>query len=129
MSTRSSERRYSGGFSLLEVMVALAILGVAVTALFQLFSLGLRSAAKAENYTKALFHARSIMDEAYSLPELDEGTEPIELPGDFRGSRAVVLKSSSEDERVKLYEISTTVSWPPSGKLTIKGLRSVYEGR
>jgi Tfp pilus assembly protein PilV len=51
-------------------MVALAILGVAIVAVFQLFSLSLRSTRKAEDYTKALFYARSLPDESYSLPNM-----------------------------------------------------------
>jgi len=108
-------------------MVAIAILGVAVVAIFQLFSISLRSTKKAENYTKALFYARSMLDEAYSIPDPSDSDSSIEFKEDFKGSREATLKSSSENENVKLYEITVTITWPPSGNLTIKGLRTVYE--
>ncbi len=110
-------------------MVALAILGVAIVAVFQLFSLSLRSTRKAEDYTKALFYARSLLDESYSLPDLsrDPGKSVIEFKDGFEGTRQIGVKSSSEDEHTKLYEITVTVTWPPKGSLTISGLRTVYE--
>ena len=65
--TGSSALLRSRGFSLLEVMVALAILGIALVAIFQLFSVNLRSTQKAEDYTKAIFYARSMLDEALHI--------------------------------------------------------------
>jgi hypothetical protein len=41
--------------------------------------------------------------------------------------RDVSLKSESDDGKTKVYEISVTVSWPPSGKFSMKGLRTVHE--
>jgi hypothetical protein len=108
-------------------MVALAILGVAVVAVFQVYSIGLRSSKKAEDYTKALFYARSLLDQAYSMPEPETGSEPFDLKEDFRGVREINLKSASEDEKVKTYELVVTITWPPSGSLKIKGLRTVHE--
>ncbi len=112
-------------------MVALAILGVAIVAVFQLFSLSLRSTRKAEDYTKALFYARSLLDESYSLPDMsrDPGKSKIEFSDGFEGTRRIAVKSSSEDEHTKLYEITVTVTWPPKGSLTISGLRTVYEAQ
>jgi len=50
---RFSARLRSKGFSLMEVMVALAIMSVSVVAVFQLYSLALRSVKKADDYTSA----------------------------------------------------------------------------
>ncbi|MEW6109091.1 MAG: hypothetical protein AB1632_08035 [Nitrospirota bacterium] len=108
-------------------MVALAILGVAVVAIFQLFSASLRSAKKADDYSKALFYARAMLDEAYSVPDPSESSTSLKFEGNFEGSREINLQSSSDDGNVKLYEIIVTVTWPPSGNLQIKGLRTVYE--
>lgn len=107
-------------------MIALAILGVAIVALFQLFSITLRSTKKAENYTKALFYARSLLDEAYSIPDPTDIPDTIRFEEDFRGNREIAEKSS-DDDKAKLYEITVTVTWPPSGSLKITGLRTVYE--
>lgn len=107
-------------------MVALAILGVTLVALFQLFSLTLRSTRKADDYTNALIYARSMLDEAYSTPDPAE-TESLEFVNPFKASKEVVLRSSSKDEKMKLYEIRVTVTWPPSGSLSLDGLRTVSE--
>lgn len=124
---RSSGPRRSNGFSLLEVMIALAILGVAVVSVFQLYSIGLRTTKKAEDYTRALFYARSLLDRAYSLPEPESGSESFDLKENFKGVMEISLKSASEDEKVKLYEMVVTITWPPSGSLKMKGLRTVHE--
>ena len=126
-STLFSVSHQSRGFSLLEVIVAFAIFSIDIIALFQLFSINLRSIKKAEDYTKALFYARAMLDEAYSVTDPNESSDSLEFEGDFEGSKEVILKSSSEDDKVKLYEIIVTVTWPPSGSLKIKGLRAIYE--
>lgn len=110
----------------MEVMVAMAIMAVAVVAVFQLYSRALRSTKKAEDYTKAIFYARSMLDEAYSLSDLSDASESKEFEKYYTVSRQVEIKSESEDNKAKLYEIMVTVTWPPSGALKIKGLRSVY---
>ncbi len=125
--TRSSALLRSGGFSLLEVMVALAILGIALVAIFQLFSLNLRSTQKAEDYSKAIFYARSMLDEAYVFVDPADASDLKEFENKYEVTRKVSLKSESEDGNIKLYEITVAVAWPPSGNFRISGLRTVYE--
>lgn len=121
--TLYSESPPSKGFTLLEVMVAMAILGIAIVAVFQLFSISLRSTKKAEDYTNALFYARALLDETYAMQEVSEGTETVEFEGGFSGIRTISLNASTENAR--LYEISVKVTWLPSGSLEIKGLRAI----
>ncbi len=110
----------------MEVMVAMAIMAVAVVAVFQLYSRALRSTKKAEDFTKAIFYARSMLDEAYSVTDPSETAGSKEFERYYKVSREIVIKSESEDKKAKLYEIMVTVTWPPSGTLKLKGLRSVY---
>lgn len=124
--TRSSALLRSRGFSLLEVMVALAILGTALVAIFQLFSLNLRSTQKAEDYSKAIFYARSMLDEAYIFIDPADASDSKEYENKYEVTRKVSLKSESEDGNIKLYEINVAVTWPPSGNFRISGLRTVY---
>jgi general secretion pathway protein I len=123
----SWEHRKSSGFSLIEVMVALAILGVAVVAVFQLFSITLRATKKADDYTKAIFYARSALDQAYAVPDVEKSSDEADFSDGFAVKTVTSLKSSSEDGKLKLYEITVTVTWPPSGSLTLGGLRNFYE--
>lgn len=124
--TRCSAPHQSNGFSLLEVMVALAILGIALVAIFQLFSLNLRSTQKAEDYTMAIFYARSMLDEAYSFVDPSDESTSEEHENKYKVTREVSLHSESEDGKVKTYDITVTVTWPPSGNFRLKGLRTVY---
>ena len=124
--TRYSVPLQSRGFSLLEVMVALAILGIAVVAIFQLFSVNLRSTQKADDFTKAIFYARSMMDEAYSFVDPSDADAQEEFEERFTVAREVGLVGESENGKIKTYEIVVRVSWPPSGDFRIKGLKAVY---
>ena len=124
--TRCSALLRSRGFSLLEVMVALAILGIALVAIFQLFSLNLRSTQRAEDYSKAIFYARSMLDEAYIFVDPADASDSKEYENKYGVTRQVSLKSESEDGDIKLYEITVAVVWPPSGNFKVSGLRTVY---
>ncbi len=110
-------------------MVALAILGIALVTIFQLFSLNLRSTKKAEDYTKAIFYARSMMDEAFIFVDPSGESKSEEFEDRYTVKRDVSVKSESDDGKAKVYEIAVTVSWPPSGSFSMKELRSVYESK
>ena len=124
--TRCSALLRSRGFSLLEVMVALAILGIALVSIFQLFSLNLRATQKAEDYSKAIFYGRSMLDEAYIFVDPADASDSKEYENKYEVTRKVSLKSESEDGDIKLYEITVNAIWPPSGNFRISGLRAVY---
>jgi prepilin-type N-terminal cleavage/methylation domain-containing protein len=114
-----------GGFSLLEVIVALAILGIAIAALMQLFSGSLNTVRKAETHSKALVYARGIMDEAYSTSNPADIAKTYEFEEEFKAE--VDLSPLSMEENATLYAITVTVRWPPSGMLELKGKRAFYE--
>ncbi|MDP2167053.1 MAG: hypothetical protein Q8J64_01840 [Thermodesulfovibrionales bacterium] len=112
----------------MEVVVALAILGIGIAALIELYSLSLRSTKRSSDYSAAIVHARSYLDEAYSLPELSEGSETFDLARGFRVTRDISVRTEKEKaEGLKVYEIAVTVTWPPSGEFKLKGLRVFYE--
>lgn len=111
----------------MEVVIALAILGIGITALMQFYSQSLRTTKRSSDYSTALIHARSYLDEAYSFKEVSLSQESFELKDGFRVKRSVSLLSKVEG--IKTYEILVTVSWPPSGRFTIKGIRTFYESQ
>lgn len=125
--TQYSASLRSNGFSLLEVIIAFAIFGIALVTIFQLFSVSLRAVQKADDHARALIYSKSLLDEAYSSSDLTESSSSIEFEEYFEGSRMVTLKASSEDEKTKLYEITVTVTWPPSGAVRFSGLRTLYD--
>jgi len=62
-----------GGFTLLEVLIAMMILTISLVAIFQLFSGGLQSAKLSDEYTQAIFHARAKMEETLLADRLMVG--------------------------------------------------------
>jgi len=72
-----------GGFTLLEVLVALAILGLAVAAIFDLLRVGLLTSEASTSYTQAAFHAQSKMGELLTLSPLEAGADSGEFEDGF----------------------------------------------
>ena len=67
--------RSSTGFTLLEVVVAMTIVGLGVVTLLQIFSFGLRLGAKSTVQTEAMAYSRELMDELLVREKMDDGTE------------------------------------------------------
>ncbi len=76
-------RRGAGGFTLLEVLLAFALLAAAMGLLIGMLSGGLRQVADAERETEATLHAQSLLDELGTLQPL----EPGQRAGTFAGER------------------------------------------
>jgi len=72
------------GFTLIEVVVALAILGVALTVIIELFSGGLRLARTSVEYTRAITYARMKMEEIAVQQKMEEGTQEGEFDSTYR---------------------------------------------
>ena len=73
-SQRSTQARVAG-FTLLEVVVAMTIVGIGVVTLLELFSVGLRLGARSSVQTEALAYGRQIMDGILARPKLEDGAE------------------------------------------------------
>jgi general secretion pathway protein I len=63
------------GFSLLEVLVAFAILALSLTVLMQVFSTGLRNISVGEDYTRAVLLAESVLASVGVEQSLQEGEQ------------------------------------------------------
>ena len=70
-----SQRRTAGGFTLLEVLVAMTILGLGVVSLLQIFSQGLRLGARSTARTEALTSGARVMDELLARKKLTDGAQ------------------------------------------------------
>jgi len=64
-----------GGFTLLEVLVALTIVGVGVVTLLQIFSLGLRLGTRSTASTEAVTYGARAMDQFLAQKRLVEGSD------------------------------------------------------
>jgi general secretion pathway protein I len=113
------DTRFNQGFLLIEVVVALAILGVGLTVIIELFSGGLRLARASMEYTKAVNYARIKMEEIAVKPAVEEGTEEGESDDKtFRwqvGVKKVDLlsidKSVDYKPPIELYQVKIDVFW------------------
>jgi general secretion pathway protein I len=72
------------GFTLIETVVALAILGIGLTVIIELFSGGLRLGRTSEEYTRAMGYARVKMEEITSKRNIQEGTDMGDFDKTFR---------------------------------------------
>src|SRR4030042_648819 len=66
---------YATGFTLMEVVVAMAILSVGITVIIELFSGSLRLVRTSGEYTKAVNYARVKMEEGTVKQPSNEGHE------------------------------------------------------
>ncbi len=89
------------GFTLLEVMVALAVLAVGIVTILELFGTGLRLTTKASRRTQAVIYAQSVMDRLLAQSKLDDGSDGGQFPGGFSW-RAQVSEIHPDDEGSRL---------------------------
>jgi general secretion pathway protein I len=112
-------RRHARGFTLLEVMVAIAILGIALLGLLGLQHQSMQSVIRAQQSTRASMLAQAVMTEAEieRWPELGdtsgnfEASFPGEFP-DFRWERLVAKSGTFPDVR----EVKVLIRYGPALK-------------
>lgn len=139
------------GFTLLETLVAMAILGLAITSVLQLMGASSRTAARTQAMTEAVFAAEQLMEEMATLDETRLRAASGET-GDFaqreqrraggsrqrrasadlwgRGRRySYALRVTPEPVEPGLYRVDVEVEWPnPSrGRVALTTLRRFGE--
>ena len=80
--SRSSRRRLNGGFTLLEILVAFAIMALVIGSSLQLFSTNLNSVRIGADYTLAISLARSKLDELAAQKDWSEGEDEGQYPAE-----------------------------------------------
>jgi prepilin-type N-terminal cleavage/methylation domain-containing protein len=106
------------GFTLLEVLVAMAILGIGLIVIIELFSGGLRLGRTAEEYTRAVGYARMKLEEISLAKTLEEGIEEGEFDREYRWQVEVKKvdlippgRETSYQPPVALYWVRIEVLW------------------
>jgi prepilin-type N-terminal cleavage/methylation domain-containing protein len=102
------------GLTLMEVLVAMIVLGVAIVGIAQGFTVGLRAASTARGTTTATQLAVA------KLAELDAGLVPVtqDDEGDFEDFGEPDFRWRIESRTTSwlgLYEVVVTVTWPDRG--------------
>ena len=101
------------GFTLLEILVSLAIVGIALTGVLQIFSSDLKGISKADDYVKAAIKAESVMREILDSDELEEGSwvESTEDGYDISVTVKGIEEERTEDLSVRLLEVTLSFRW------------------
>ncbi len=106
-------KRIARGFTLIEIMVALTVMGFAVVSLVQLFSSNLRMIGTSQDYMTALTRAESVMR---GIMESDKIEEKSWKDSTDQGYQVEITVSEIQKERtdnlpIKLLQIELVFSW------------------
>jgi general secretion pathway protein I len=120
-----SDRGGERGFTLVEVLAALAIAALAMVALYRAVLQSSAATAALENHFAATVLARSLLDDAVQSPL----NSPFERSG-TQGALSWKLTADSADpdaaalapRGLALYAVEVTVSWAPRGSLELSTL-------
>lgn len=125
-------RRSAAGFTLLEVMVAVAILGIAMTTIHYGQAQSLRAQARTQNVTLATMKAMEKMDEVltvgrFELPAVGSSEEGVfEAPYEFLSWTLRVEENAILPEMIK--DIHLTISWDTGQEGRSRSSRSEDSG-
>ena len=140
------------GFSLLEVLVAFALMATALVVVLSILSSGMQQIARAERVSEAALHARNVLDNFGRVERI--------VPGEFSGDldqRRFVWRANvyevedpldqcddsaqliDSDQRARpevsasttpvLYQVDIEVSWQQSGQnyhVAVSSIRAAY---
>lgn len=118
---------FQSGFTLLEILVALAILGIALLVIMQIFSANLRGIAVSEDYVTAVSKAEARMREILDDEKLSEKAWSEQTDDGYRMDASIkeTLRDRTENLQVRLMEIYLTVYWNKGGKNRLVTLRTM----
>lgn len=122
--TRHPQAQKSGGFTLLEVLLAFVIFSISFAVVLQILSGSIRNTARSKQYTEVALIGQSIMDTVGLDIPLESGTQASGESGDYTwqmeifdyvpaettdyGSDAMVL---AELTGIQLLQVELFVSW------------------
>ena len=118
------------GFTLLVVLVALSILGIALTIILQLFSANLRALSASEDYVSAVTKAEAKMREVLDDKDLSEKSWSEITDDGYRMDVSIneTLKDRTDNLQVRVLEVALTVYWTRNTKnksLTLRTMKVV----
>lgn len=128
MNRGLGHRQGERGFTLLEVLVALALLGIALVVIFQLFSANLHAVASSEDYVAAVSKAESLMREVLALEEFEEEAWSDRTEDGYQYEVAVEKSAEKRTEllNAELWNVKLKLRWQQGAKnrsITLTTLR------
>jgi general secretion pathway protein I len=121
-------RNDSRGFTLIEVLVAFAILALTLMVLLRVFGTGLRTVDASERYLMATMLARSVLDDLGAETPVVPGERSGEIGEDYRWrmevapSRTIAPVRSGIQSQVP-YEVRVEISWNGRPVMSLTTLR------
>lgn len=116
------------GFSLLEVLVAFAILALTLGVLLNIFSGGLRNLGDGQHYTRAVLDAQSKLAEIGVSQPLAPGEISGEIDDVYRWSARISPLALSPGGLATLYQVDLTVKWGEAGAARAVRLQTLKIG-
>ncbi|KKM10860.1 hypothetical protein SY88_11445 [Clostridiales bacterium PH28_bin88] len=117
------------GLTLVEVVVAILILGVALVPVMSMFSSGLLVYSKAKEDTIALALAQGKMEELFAVPSANLDNEgPQSFPGEFASYAYRVEVGNYGDPMLKLIQV-TVIVYPQDNPAKETRLVTLMGGR
>ncbi len=134
-----SSPEFQTGFTLLEVLLAVAILGLAVTVIMQQFSAGLRIARVSHTYTTATIYATQKLEELQVEGEIEEKEDSGSFEDGYSWRVRIepyedYLEEEDDDEGLfehlplEMYRLESVVWWDEGKKeksITLTTLKTV----
>jgi prepilin-type N-terminal cleavage/methylation domain-containing protein len=138
---RMSEKRSSSlssqcGFTLLEVMIAVMILGLSLTAILQQFSVAIRAGRKSHDVTHAMLHVKEKLEGLKVEKDLSESSDTGIFDDGCEWETRVEVFSygeegddeSYEDLKYETFSLVSTVTWNDGARkrsVELKTLKTV----
>ena len=108
-------RRGERGFTLLEVIVAMALFAAGIVAISRLFTGSLRLSGGARDASAAAIYARQRMEEALLAPNPAEGVEQGDFGGGYRWKLETSFVPPAEEKPYDEIRYRVTVTWDDGG--------------
>jgi prepilin-type N-terminal cleavage/methylation domain-containing protein len=130
------------GFTLLEVMVALMIMGIGLVSVLELFSGSIRLGVKASQRTQAAIYGQNVMDRIFAQEQLEDGEVSGELPNGYAWrARVQEIYPDDDNDRLRpedenetdflhLKEVEVSIVWQENfgqQEFVLHALRAVME--
>ena len=112
------------GFTLLEVLLAVLILAISVTAILAQFSVGMEAGGKSRDITEAVLHAKEKLEELKAFVDTDQAAQSGAFDDGYAWETHVSLyelpqKESGENENLlsfELLKLTVIVRWGTVGQ-------------
>lgn len=138
-----SHPNFQTGFTLLEILLAVAILGIALTVIMQQFSAGLRIGRVSKTYTIATIYAKQKLEELQVEEEMRESEESGSFEDGYYYRVSITpyedyLEEEDDDEGLfdllplEMYRLESVVWWNEGEKeksVTLATLKTVKKKR